>query len=193
MPARYNLGASLGTPVPSDGPALSLPVGGAAPSTISGAIEKILDRQVLVRAAAGAQRVLLPETARLERESRGQVEDLRPGELVNVIQRPGGPASTIRLYSKGPGMPQPGIVPLDGARLGQVSIIGRIVALQLGGLLVNTGTETTPILLSSGVEVFKPAQASVADLKVGTSLTATGSVGTDGVLTATSARLTSGQ
>jgi hypothetical protein len=47
-----------------------------------------------------------------------------------------------------------------------------------------------PIALGNGVEVFKPAQASLADLAVGTSLTATGSLGKDGVLMATSARLT---
>jgi hypothetical protein len=191
MPARYSLGTNLGTPMPVAGPSLSLRVSGDESEVVSGPIERVNGSIFMVKTATGSRRVQLPEQARLEREGRGRVEDLRPGEVVGAVQAPGGPATTIRLYSKGPGMPRPGIVPMLGAQLGQVTTFGTVIALQSGGLLVNTGGASMPILLSGGVEVLKPVQAAARDLTVGATVTATGLPGPDGVLVASSVRLTS--
>jgi hypothetical protein len=192
LPARYNLGTNLGTPVPANGPALSMAVSGEEPLTVTGAIDKVAGRGVLVRSADGSQQVLVPDGARLERESRGRVSDLRPGDMVGVWRQPNGPALSVRVYSQGQGMPRPGIVPMTGARLGQIAVFGKIVAFQGNSIVVNSGAETTSIALPGGVEVLKPAAASLSDLAVGASLTATGNLGADGVLTATAARLTAG-
>ena len=88
-------------------------------------------------------------------------------------------------------MPQPGMVPMIGEQLGQVTTFGTIVALRGGGIVVNTGDATTPIELPGGVEVLKPLKAAPADLKVGMPVTAAGSVTGDGVLVASSVRMTS--
>ena len=191
MPARYNLGTNLGTPVPANGSALSMAIAGEEPLTVSGAIDTVAGRGVVVRSAEGSQQVLVPDGARLERESHGQVSDLRPGDVVGVWRQPNGPALSVRVYSQGQGMPRPGIVPMTGARLGQIAVFGKVVAFQGNSILVNSGAETTSIPLPSNVEVLEPATASLSDLAVGASFTATGNLGPDGVLTATAARLTS--
>jgi hypothetical protein len=190
VPARYSLGTGLGAPAPTDRPVLGLAVAGDEPEVVSGPIESVSGSTIVVKTSDGSRRVQLPEQARVEREGRGRMEDLRPGEVVGVVQAPGGPATTIRLYSKGPGMPQPGIVPMLGPQLGQVTTFGTVIAMQGGGLLVNTGGASVPIMLSGAPEVLKPVKAGQTDLTVGSTVTATGSPGADGALVASSVRLT---
>jgi len=191
VPARYSLGTGLGTPVPGDRQASQLPIGADDPSIVSGSVDSIVGETIVLRGSSGLQKVKLSDSARLEREGLGRLDDLLPGSLVGVVQAPGGPADTVRLYSKGQGMPRPGIVPMVGASQGHVTVFGTIVTMQFGGMLVNTGTETMSITLPPGITVLKPLKAGLPDLAKGTPVIATGNIGADGVLTAASMRLTS--
>jgi hypothetical protein len=158
--------------------------------TVSGKIESIVGKSILLETAVGKARVRLADGARIERDALGSAADLKAGRFVGVLHAPSGPATSVRLYTTGPSMPHPGVVPMAGSRVGQITTFGSIVALQFGGLLMNAGGETTNVTLPGTVEVLKPAPAGAADLTAGMSLVATGPIDADDTLVATGVRLT---
>jgi hypothetical protein len=157
---------------------------------VSGRIESIVGPVLNVKTAAGMVRVRLGERSRVDRDALGTQDDLKPGRFVGVLQTPGGPAASIRLYATGPSMPQPGIVPVVGSRTGQVTSFGSVVTLQFGGVLLNTGGATTTITLPSGVAILKPAPTDASALAVGTPIIATGTMAGDDLLMASAVRIT---
>ena len=192
--ARLNLGTGLGASAAASKPG-SVPALTDDPSTddlatASGRVESIIGRDISVKSPSGTQRVRLAERARVDRDALGTATDLKPGQFVGAVQTLGGPASSIRLYATGPSTPRPGIVPIIGSRNGQVTAFGSVVTLQFGGLLLNTGGETTTITLPAGVEILKPAPADPSALAVGSQVIATGTVSGENILTATAVRIT---
>ena len=190
-PTRLNLGASLGA-VPGtsvSNAALDLTEDDEL-TTVAGRIESIVGKSVLVDTASGKSRVRLTDGARIERDALGSADDLKPGQFVGVLHAPSGPASSVRLYATGPSMPRPGVVPMVGSRIGQVTTFGSIVSLQFGGLLLNAGGQTTNVTLPSSVEILKPARSASDDLSAGAQIIATGPVNADGTLLATGVRVT---
>jgi hypothetical protein len=159
-------------------------------ATVTGRIESIAGPVLKVKTTTGVEQVRLAGGARVERDAIGSPNDLKPGQFVGVIHAPSGPASSIRLYTTGPSMPRPGIVPMVGSRVGQVTTFGSIVKLQFGGLLLNTGGETTSVTLPSNVEILKPAPSGSSELAVGAQVMATGPVASDSTLVATAVRVT---
>jgi hypothetical protein len=87
-------------------------------------------------------------------------------------------------------MPAAGIVPMVGSRIGQVTTFGKIVALQFGGMAMNTGSQTTTVTIPSNVEVLKPAPGTMADAGAGAQIIATGPLAADGTIYATAIRVT---
>ena len=116
----------------------------------------------------------------------------RPGQFVGIVHLPSGPADAIRLYATSPSMPRPGIAPVVGSRTGQVTTFGTIVTLEFGGLLLNTGSQTTTVTLPAGVPILRPTSQGSSDLAVGTQVVATGPIDDDGSLVATAVRVTGG-
>lgn len=194
-PASLALGARLGAQPSASGaaPAGDMLVVGDEddePGTVSGRIESAVGPTLIVRTDAGPVRVQLEGGARIERDTPGTAADLKPGQFVGALQVPGGPALSIRLYNTGPSMPPPGIVPMVGSRVGQVTTFGTIVALQFGGLLLNTASQTTAVTLPNNVEILKPAPGTLADAGVGAQIIATGPLASDGSVRATAIRVT---
>jgi hypothetical protein len=182
------LGATAGTPIPND--ILSVDedrIDGQV--TISGRIESIVGPMLKIQTPVGPQGVRLAERARVERDAMGSMADLKPGQFVGIIHLPSAPADAVRLYATNPSMPRPGIAPVVGSRNGQVTTYGSIVKLEFGGLLLNTGGQTTTVTLPSGVPILRPASGA-SDLAVGTQVLATGPVESDGSLVATAVRVT---
>jgi hypothetical protein len=124
--------------------------------TVAGRIERVNGTELTVQAPTGPQTIKLGQGVRVERDALGSADDLKPGQFVGVLQSPNGPAASVRLYATGPSMPKAGIVPMLGARLGQVTTYGSVVALQFGGLLLKTDTDTTNVTLPNTVEIFRP-------------------------------------
>jgi hypothetical protein len=177
VPPRLALGNTLAAQA-------STPTSQAAPAvvvdedddleTVSGKIESIVGKSILLETAIGKTRVRLADAVRIERDILGSPADLKAGRFVGVLHAPSGPATSVRLYTTGPSMPRPGVVPMAGSRVGQITTFGSIVALQFGGLLMNAAGETTNVTLLGTVEVLKPVPAGAADLTAGMSLVATG-------------------
>jgi hypothetical protein len=161
-----------------------------AQATIAGRIESIAGPMLKVQTQAGAQDVRLADRARVERDALGSVADLKPGQFVGVVHAPGGPADTVRLYVTSPSMPRPGVAPIVGSRSGQVATFGSVVKLELGGVVLNTGSQTTTLTLPSGVPILRPTSQGSPDLAVGTQVIATGPVEADGSVVATAVRIT---
>lgn len=189
--AQLSLGAGLGTPVPSPGPRVGLSPGDDELATVAGPVESVADRTIVVRTPAGSKRVQVREQARIEGEGRGVAADLKPGLFVGAILTPGGPTSTVRVYTPGPSMPQAGVVPMVGAQLGKLTAFGSIVTLRSGAMVLNTGGETTSVPLPGTVEVLLPVPASASNLAVGTHVLASGVMMADGTLAASALRVTS--
>ena len=161
-------------------------------ATVAGRVESIVGPVVMIKSASGSSQIKLADRARVDRDALGTTTDLRPGQFVGAVQTLGGPASSVRLYAMGPSTPRPGIVPPMGSRTGQVTTFGSVVTLQFGGLLLNTGGETTTVTLPAGVEILKPAQAAPSALAIGAQIIATGAMSADNVLAATAVRITGG-
>ena len=159
-------------------------------TTISGRVAGTSGRTLAVETADGKIRVELSDRVRIDFDALGSAADLRPGQFVGIQHLPSGPATSVRLYPIGPSMPRPGVVPLVDSRAGHVTTFGSIVTLQFGGLLLNTGGETTTVTLPGTVEILKPASASSADLVVGHQIIATGPAKSDGTIVATGVRVT---
>jgi hypothetical protein len=157
--------------------------------TIMGKIEAVVGPTLTLETAEGKAKMTLKDNAKVERDARGSVADLKPGQYVGVLQMPNGPATLIRLYATGPSMPRPGTVPVAGSRLGEIMTFGTIVTLQFGGLLLNASSQTVTIGLPNGIEVLKPAPSAPSDLAVGGNVIATGPVSDDGTLSAMAVRL----
>lgn len=183
------LGATAGTPTPS-GVLTMDEEKDEGQASIVGKIESITGPLLKIQTPAGLQRVRLAEQARVEREAMGATADLKPGQFVGILHLPSGPADAVRLYATGPSMPRPGIAPMVGSRSGQVTTFGSIVKLEFGGLLLNTGSQTTMVTLPSGVPILRPAPQNSPDLAVGTQVIASGPIDPDGSLVATSVRVT---
>jgi hypothetical protein len=159
-------------------------------ATVAGKIESIDGAVLTVQTQAGSQQVRLAERARVDGDALGSSADLKPGQFVGIAHAPGGPADVVRLYTTGPSMPSPGVVPVVGSRVGQMTTFGSIVKLEFGGVLLNTGSQTTAVTLPNGVEILRPVQQARSDLAVGTQVLATGSLDDDGALVATALRVT---
>jgi hypothetical protein len=159
--------------------------------TVAGRIENIAGRSMLLETVAGKSRVRVADGARIDRDTLGSPSDLKPGLFVGVLHAPGGPAVSLRIYPVGPSMPRPGVVPMHGSRVGQVTTFGSVVALQFGGLVVNAGGATTTITLPNAVEILKPASSAASEFVAGAQVIATGPVTGDGTLVATGVRVTS--
>ncbi len=193
VPAQLSFGAGLGaTPGPST---RSSALAGLAQEdidlvTVSGRIEKVDGTELTVQTPTGPQKVKLGQGARVERDALGSADDLKPGQFVGVNQIPNGPASTVRLYATGPSMPKAGIVPMLGTRLGHVTTYGSVVALQFGGLLLKTDTDTTNVTLPNTVEILRPVPVSAADLAVGQQVIVTGVQTGEDSLEAAAVRIT---
>jgi hypothetical protein len=162
----------------------------AAQATIAGKIESIAGSMLKVQTPAGAQGVRLADRAKVERDALGGVADLKPGQFVGVVHIPGGAADVVRLYATGPSMPRPGVAPLVGSRTGQVTTFGSVVKLEFGGVVLNTGSQTTTVTLPNGVPILRPTSQGSQDLAIGTQVIATGSVEPDGSVVATAVRVT---
>lgn len=193
LPATLNLGAGPGAvPGTSSG-------SGAAVlddddedvlDTIAGRIENVAGRSLLIQTASGKARMRVADNARVDRDALGSAADLKPGMFVGVLHAPAGPATSVRIYAIGPSMPRPGVVPMAGSRVGQITTFGKIISLQFGGLLLNTGGETTTVTLPGTVEILKPVASASPELAAGTHIIATGPVNGDGTLVATGVRVT---
>jgi hypothetical protein len=192
VPSRFALGDALAA-------SATTPTSQAPPAvvdedddleTVSGKIESIVGKSILLETADGKARVRLADGVRIEHDILGSAADLKAGRFVGVLHAPSGPATSVRLYTTGPSMPRPGVIPMAGSRVGQVTTFGSIVALQFGGLLMHTGIDTTTVTLPGTVEVLKPAPAGAADLTAGLSVVATGPINGDGTLVATGIHLT---
>ncbi|MCC7368936.1 MAG: hypothetical protein IT306_10965 [Chloroflexi bacterium] len=188
------LGATAGPNARQSANALALTDDDKDPdtATISGKVEGIVGPVVTVRTATGTANFKLADRARTDRDAVGSPTDLKPGQFVGIVQTPGGPATTIRLYATGPTMPRPGMAPIVGSRTGQITTFGSVVTLQFGGLLLNTGSETTTITVPAGVEILKAVPSDASAVTVGANIIATGVVGPDNTLQATSVRVVSG-
>lgn len=190
-PARYNIGAGF-APKPAEGPnTTALDESDDDEMTIvAGRVESIAGQILTVSTPVGTKRVKMSQGAKVERDAMGTAADLRSGQFVGMLHQPGGPATSVRLYTTGPSMPRPGVVPMAGSRVGQVTTFGQIVNLQFGGVLLNTGGETATVTLPNNVEILKPAPASASDVAVGSQIIATGVTMPDEVLGAMSIRVT---
>jgi hypothetical protein len=160
-------------------------------ATIAGKVESIDGSMLKVQTPAGPQTVTLAPNVRVERDAVGNPADLKPGQFVGVVHLPMGPADSVRLYSTGPSMPAPGIAPVVGSRSGQVTTFGSVVGLQFGGLLLNTGSQTTSVTLPNNVPILRSAPQDGSALAAGAQVLATGPVGEDGTVMATAVRVTS--
>lgn len=202
-PAAVTTPASSPTPVAPPNLAMGLGTTAAKPTasapvmdddddfeTVAGKIENVAGRSLLVETASGKARVRVADNVRVDRDALGSPADLKPGMFVGVLHAPRGPATSVRIYPTGPSMPRPGVVPMAGARVGQVTTFGSIIALQFGGLLLNTGGETTTVTLPGTVEILRPAGAAATELVAGTQIIASGSVTGDGTVVATGVRVT---
>jgi hypothetical protein len=192
-PSRLSLGTSLGaapgTPASNTSPAVV--EDDDELETVVGRVESIVGRSLLLDTADGKARVRLADGVRIDRDALGSPADLKPGLFVGVLHAPSGPATSIRLYPTGPSMPRPGVVPMAGTRVGQVTTFGSIVSLQFGGLLVNAGGTTTTVTLPNTVEILKPATSASEELAAGAQVIVTGPVTGDGTIVATGVRVTS--
>lgn len=159
--------------------------------TVAGKIENIVGKSMLVETASGKARVRFADNVRVDRDALGSAADLKPGLFVGVLHAPAGPATSVRIYPTGPSMPRPGVVPMAGSRVGQITTFGTIIALQFGGLLLNTGGETTTVTLPGTVEILKPTSSASTELVAGAQVIASGSVTGDGTVVATGVRVTS--
>jgi len=183
------LGATAGTPTPS-GVLTMEEEKDEGQASIVGKIESIAGPLLKIQTPSGSQGILLAERACVEREALGSTADLKPGQFVGILHLPSGPADAIRLYATNPSMPRPGIAPMVGSRSGLVTTFGSIVKLELGGLLLNTGSQTTMVTLPSGVPILRPAPQGPSELAVGTQVVASGPIDPDGSLVATAVRVT---
>lgn len=202
VPARLHLGPSLGAVADAPGTSATAATGSLAHTTlalvaddeelatVAGRIESLDGPLMTVQTEAGLSNVRVSERARLERDMPGTEADLKPGQFVGVLHTPGGPATSIRLYATGPSMPAPGVVPMVGSRVGQVTTFGSIVGLQFGGLLLNAGGQTTAVTLPNGVEILRPAPADPAVLGVGAQVIAMGPQTAESTVDATAVRVT---
>jgi hypothetical protein len=194
-PARLALGPGLGATPGTPTPKMTMDVGDdddhRNQATIAGKIESISGSTLKVQTQAGPQTLKLAPNVRVDRDAVGGPADLKPGQFVGVVHLPMGPADSIRLYATGPTMPAPGIGPLVGSRSGQVTTFGSVVGLQFGGLLLNTGSQTTTVALPNNVPILRSAPQDASALAAGAQVLATGPVGEDGMLTATAVRVTS--
>lgn len=183
------LGAVPGTPTPNT--ALDMDEEKTeGQATITGKIESMAGSLLTIQTPSGSQEVRLADRARVERDTMGTTADLKPGQFVGVVHTPSGPADAVRLYATSPSMPRPGIAPVVGSRTGQVTTFGSIVKVEFGGLLLNTGSQTTSVTLPSGVPIMRPVGQGPSDLAVGTQVVATGPIESDGSLVATAVRVT---
>ena len=192
-PARLALGAGLGAQ--PGAPVLDAPLtmeednDRVGQVTVSGKIESIVGSTVRLQTSTGAHEMQLAKSARVERDALGSAADLKPGQFVGVAHVPSGPADSVRLYARGASMPLPGIAPVVGSRSGQVTTFGSVVSLQFGGLLLNTGSQTTTVSLPSGVPILRPAPQGSSALDVGAQVIATGPIDDDGAFVATAVRV----
>lgn len=192
-PPRLNLGAALGASASGAAPAsdmLMMDGQDEELGTVNGKIEGAVGSTLTVRTETGQARVHLENGARIERDTSGSAADLKPGQFIGVLQLPGGPAMSIRLYNTGASMPPAGIIPMIGSRVGQVTTFGTIVGLQFGGLQLNAGSQTISVTLPNTVEIMKPAPATAADLGAGAQIIASGPLAADGTVNATAVRVT---
>jgi hypothetical protein len=193
VPARLSLGSGLGaTPGASSttGALASLAEEDIDLVTAAGRVERVDGAELTVQTSTGPQRVTLGPGVRVERDALGSADDLKPGQFVGVLQTPNGPAASVRLYATGPSMPKAGTVPMLGARLGQVTTYGSVVALQFGGLLLKTDTETTSVALPNTVEILRPVPVGAGDLVAGQQVIVTGVQTSSDALAATAVRIT---
>jgi hypothetical protein len=158
--------------------------------TVAGKIENVAGRSLLVETASGKARVRVADNVRVDRDALGSPSDLKPGMFVGVLHAMAGPATSVRIYPTGPSMPRPGVVPMAGSRVGQVTTFGSIIALQFGGMLLNTGGETTTVTLPGTVEILRPAGSAATELVAGAQIIASGTVTGDGTVVATGVRVT---
>lgn len=160
-----------------------------APTNVSGPIDRLDGRDLMVMTVDGAKRVQVPESARLEQEGRGATTDLQPGLSVDVTGKPDGMALSIRIFPAALGTLRPGQFPMTGANQGNMMTNSVIESFDGKMLVVMGGANRFTITVPSDVEVLKPVPAKMEDLQVGKRILAVGTPGANGLFIAASVNI----
>jgi hypothetical protein len=156
---------------------------------VSGPIDSIAGRVLTVVTNTGPKQVEVPESARIEQEGKGALADLRPGLSVGITGRPDGTARSIRIFPVALGTPRPGQFPMAGPEQGNLMTNAVVESFDGQTLAVLAAGTRFQLAVPPETEILKPLPASFADLAAGKRVLATGALGADGTLLATSVNL----
>ena len=180
--------AAVTAPSPAASPAAS-PSPAAAPPTVSGPIDGISGRMLIVATGTGPKQVQVPESARIEQEGKGAVDDLKPGLSVGVTGKPDGTAKSIRIFPAAQGTPRPGQIPMSGPEQGNIMTNAVIESFDGKTLVLTAAGSRFSITVPPDTEVLKPVPATFADLATDKRVIAAGTLGPDGTLVASTVNL----
>jgi hypothetical protein len=170
------------------GPWAGAALGQGDTQIVTGNVVDQSGNQMTVGANSGPVQVQTSGATVYEKEGRGSVFQIMPGQLVGVTSRPdpdGAYALQVRIVPAALSGVSRGQRPMEGPNLGNTMTNAVVESLVNDMLTLSNGSETYQIRVSTDTEVLMPVPATAADVTNGTRVAATGTRGADGTLQAT--------
>ncbi|HZR97123.1 MAG TPA: DUF5666 domain-containing protein [Chloroflexota bacterium] len=155
--------------------------------TVTGPVVENVGGRLTVGANSGPVTVVTGPSTVYEKEGRGTVDELQPGQLVGVTSAPtpDGPyAVQVRIFPAALSTVSQGQAPMGGADAGRTMTNARVQSVGDGRLTLSLADQTVEFWTSPDTVVLLPQPATAADVTDGVRVAATGTMGADGSLTA---------
>jgi hypothetical protein len=154
---------------------------------VTGPVVENAGGRLTVGANSGPVTVVTGPNTVYEKEGRGTVDELQPGQLVGVTSRPtpdGAYAVQVRIFPAALSTVSQGEAPMGGADAGNTMTNARIQSVGDGTLTLSLADQTVEFRTSPDTVVLLPQPATAADVTDGVRIAAMGAMGADGLLTA---------
>jgi hypothetical protein len=161
-------------------------LGQDAPQNVGGVVVEITPNQMVVNTATGPAAVQLSPDTAFERDSPGNLADIVAGQFVGVTGRPvpdGLAAVEIHVFPSMLAIRQ-GQNPMSGANAGNLMTNAIVESLTDGVLLLNYADQHVAINTTPDTAVTRPESVPASEVREGTRVAATGTMGSDGALQA---------
>src|SRR5262249_41376169 len=163
-------------------------VGEGEPQFVFGVVVSLAQDQAVVGTNTGPVTVQLSPDTQYEREAPGTLQDIQPGDVVGVTGRPvadGLSAVEIHVFPKLMTVRQ-GQNPMSGANAGNLMTNAEVASVADGVLTLQFAGQVGRINTSADATVTRTVPATAADVQEGVQIGASGPVGPDGDLQASS-------
>jgi hypothetical protein len=154
---------------------------------VSGDLVELDGSRAVVATNTANVPVLLDETTRFEKEGRGTLADIQPGQYMGVTARPSSAALTalrIRVFPAAQSTIPSGQSAMSGPDAGNIMTNATVESLNNGVLTLNFSGQIVNVGVNAETEVLRQEPATSADLRVGGRVIVTGIPGDDGTLRA---------